>query len=616
MASVVTFAGPNHGSGIGINYGSVRNEFHLPPDLDEKLSIEHGAIFGSYVDQHEDECLPGTRSDIFRQIEEWSLSLQGKLIFWLNGMAGTGKSTIARTMARHFSQTGSLGGSFFFKTGEGDRGSAKKLFPTIARQLAISIPQVIPFIHNSIREDPGITSKAMREQFEKLLILPFQSVQQFDPIRTIVIVIDALDECEGDDDIRLILQLLPRLQGLTSIRIRVLLTSRPERPIRLGFSTIAQHDYISLVLQDVPSETITHDISLFLNHRLSEIRQEREPPLPCDWPGITKIQSLVALSIPSFIFAATICRVLKDPNWDPYERLSEILEYRHDGSILDRTYLPILDRLLRNQQEKQKQELVSQFKKVVGAIDTNSEICEFLHDAKRFIQKTSQIADNAPLQIYLSGLIFAPVKSIIRKQFEREVPNWMCTLPQVQVTWSADIQTLEGHSSCVECVTFSPNGRLLASGSRDFMIRIWDYGIGALQHTLDGNLGPVSALVFSPDGQLLVAGSDKSVQIWDPITGALQHTLSGHLDDIRSVAFSHDGKLLASGSRDKTVRLWDPVTGALQQILRGHSGCVQSLVISSDGQLLASASNDETIKLWNLSTGTLQRTLKGYLGWA
>jgi hypothetical protein len=301
------------------------------------------------------------------QIQEWAFSPQGRCIFWLNGMAGTGKSTISRTVAESFSEAKSLGASFFFKRGEADRGSAKRLFPTIARQLTTSIPQLLPYTKQAVLDNSGIIGKRLKEQFDKLLLQPLLSLRQSDlPVKIIAIVIDALDECEGDNDIKLILQLLPQLQKLDTLHIRVFLTSRPELPVRLGFSKIAVQDHKDLILHEIPEKVIKHDISLFLQWRLSEIRSDFF--LPDDWPGEKNLKDLVALSIPLFIFAATICRMFEDPNWDPRDSLTEILAYRHDKSIMDRTYLPILNRLLIGQTERQKKQLVEQFQQVVGSI--------------------------------------------------------------------------------------------------------------------------------------------------------------------------------------------------------------------------------------------------------
>ena len=193
---------------------------------------------------------------LLSEIAEWAMSPEGKCIFWLNGMAGTGKSTISRTMAKHFKEEKILGASFFFKRGEGDRGNAMKLFPTIARQLAKTIPQLIPGVQKAIDNNSDIGTKGLKEQFDKILLQPLLDLDS--PalsIANVVIVIDALDECDVDDDIRLILQLLPQLHKSKAIRLRVLLTSRPELPIRLGFEKLASHDYEDMVLHEIPRDS-------------------------------------------------------------------------------------------------------------------------------------------------------------------------------------------------------------------------------------------------------------------------------------------------------------------------------------------------------------------------
>ncbi|KAE8132446.1 hypothetical protein BDV38DRAFT_275126 [Aspergillus pseudotamarii] len=681
------------------------------------LPVAKGAFFDSFEDQHEDECLPGTRTELLQKVQDWGRSSE-RCIFWLSGMAGTGKSTIARTVARSFKEDGILGASFFFKRGEGDRGSAAKFFPTIVKQLAVYIPQMVPGIRKALEDDPAIPGRSIREQFNKLMLQPLLAVDYGEAMDSTVIVIDALDECDREEDIEIILNLLPGVETATNLAIRFFLTSRPEIPIRFGFNQIDRSKYQNTILQNLDEDMIKHDIALYLREEFSKIQQKRRYALSPGWPGEERIEALAMIACPLFIFAATMCRFVGDRHFDPDERLREF-SASSTGSKMDNTYRPVLSQLL-VKDTTDRNKLVKEFQKIIGVIillanplslrslaelletpehhisiyldlfhsvlsipsdptlpirtlhlsfhdylvdhrtkdqnnisrfwvdkrdkhefiacqclavmgrylkknicnlpsygtsrteigpdsiarylppalqyacrhwvyhlteipaqarilgkvliflkdhflhwleamgilgiiseaiiavnsllqltkdKSSNEIHVFLLDTRRFILKFTQIVDTAPLQLYSSGLIFVPRTALIRENFKRELPTWLFRGPKVEEYWNPEMQTLEGHSGSILSVAFSGDGQLLASGSLDKTIKLWDPATGTLKHTLEGHSDSVQSVALSGDGQLLASGS---------------------------VVFSGDGQLLASGSLDKTIKLWDPATGTLK----------------------------------------------------
>jgi WD40 repeat protein len=194
-----------------------------------------------------------------------------------------------------------------------------------------------------------------------------------------------------------------------------------------------------------------------------------------------------------------------------------------------------------------------------------------------------------------------------------------CTIQLWDLETRRVIHALTQHPHTVNAVLFSPDGKLLASGSADKTVKLWRTETGELITSLKGHTLAVTALAFNPgslDGEsqpiLASASIDATVRLWHLNTFAPIHTLTGHTDAVRAVAFSATGNWLATAGEDRTIRLWDKTSWQCIRTLSGHPWVVSALVFSADGKTLISGSWDKTIKLWQVSTGNEIASLVGH----
>lgn len=332
------------------------------------LPIAERATFNSHTNEPQDYCLENTRVDLFEEIQDWVDSSTANPIFWLQGMAGTGKSTISRTIARDLKQRGILGATFFFNRSEQDRSTSHSLLTTMAKQLIDILPQFQDDVLKAIKKDSTLVNSSLGEQFDRILKDPLSAVKAKTSQKLLlVIIIDALDECQDEINIQTIIKRLSEIQHVDStVELRFFMTSRPESRILSGFNAV-QDKHTVAILHEIPQSIVEHDIKVFFQSKLPKIRNERG--LDDTWPGEANIQKLVQMTAPLFIYAATIYRVFEDPIWDPQDSLENFLDHPdRQSSQLSGTYLPVLERLTAGQGERQVLQLVNEFQNVVGPI--------------------------------------------------------------------------------------------------------------------------------------------------------------------------------------------------------------------------------------------------------
>ncbi|UKZ73631.1 hypothetical protein TrVFT333_001279 [Trichoderma virens FT-333] len=637
--------------------------------LSLNLPVVEGAAFNSYAEQHNPTCLPDTRVELLQRVSDWVHDPHAKAIFWLNGMAGTGKSTVCRTIAQSLASTSHLGASFFFKRGEGDRGRAAKFFTTIAAQLTVMQPAIAVHIKNAIKSDSNIGSKGMQEQFNKLILQPLSagSLKNENP-RVIVLVIDALDECELEEDIKLIIRLLSRVKN---VGLRVFVTSRPELPIRLSFSDI-RGEFQHVILHEIPEPVIWHDLSVFITHNLREISVnynktvQEYRQLHKDWPGQSTIDTLVKMAIPLFIFAATVCRFLADRKCgNPDDRLRKVLEYdtKSQESKLDATYLPVLDQQVAGLSTRERNEILQDFRYIVGSIVllasplSVSSLAQLLGVSKDVIDtrldmlhSVLSIPPSAESPVRLLHLSFRDFLVDPEKREKREQCPWwineaeahgkimnnclrvmaeflredMCNLRFLKLEDSIiDSQKVAAHIpapvqyACLNWV-FHLQGAKDQAENHIEILRFLE------QHFLHW-IEALSLIRKTPESIKII----RNLQAFIPKKGS--KALSEFLDDALSLIRSHlqiisnaplqiyssilifaPRKSIIKNLFQRKIPQWIFLMPIVEsdwspciQILEGHESSVESVAFSHDSSLIASASSSD-IRLWSQDIGEVQ----------
>ena len=265
-------------------------------------------------------CLKGTRNGVLDEIESWSRDFDLSPVYWLNGLAGTGKSTIAQSVAERIFADGRLGASFFCSRDFKDRRDLRYIFPTLAFQLAHQYPDFRSNLVPLLQSNPDVPHEALYNQMEALIIEPLSALD----IST-VIIIDALDECADEDPQSAILSVMGRLvEGVP--RVKFFITGRPEPRIQSGFRLGLLRPLTDVfVLHGVEPSVINTDIRLFLKHGLCELAKrtgiERD-----GWPTDEHLDLLCKRAGGLFVYAMATLKFLDHRFAPPNKQLDVIIQ--------------------------------------------------------------------------------------------------------------------------------------------------------------------------------------------------------------------------------------------------------------------------------------------------
>lgn len=292
-------------------------------------------------------CTENTRKEVLSELDLWSDNLQAEAIYWMNGMAGTGKTTIACSLATALESRGQLGASFFCTRSSPECRDADRIIPTLAYQLARYSTPFQSALCRVLNDDPDVSTRNISTQFERLLKEPLLEVKDKLP-NNLVVVIDALDECDDDQIVGLMLDMLFRFAA--SLPIKFFVTSRPEPTIHGKIMKQTATSRSVLHLHEIERSLVQADIELYLHEELAFMS-----------PTIDEVKRLAELSDNLFIYAATAVRYIRPGKAaaDPRERLATMLSVdsrsKQKHSAIDTLYSAILSVTLNDEELEPKE---------------------------------------------------------------------------------------------------------------------------------------------------------------------------------------------------------------------------------------------------------------------
>ena len=584
-------------------------------------------------------------------------------IYWLNGKAGTGKTTIAFTFCQILDNTDILGASFFCSHLDTDSSNADLIFPTLAYELARHSTAASNALLSALEKDRNVGYKSLRDQFLNLIVTPTKVASVgVSTSRPLIIVIDGLDECTDQNDASDVLAIIDEYSP--TLPLKFFITSRPERQIQDFFRQEGNSKYILL---EIEKGVVSADIAKYPKEKLAITTEGRTAGTPIS-SETSALDNLLG-SVLSAAFQA---------NAREKDEIQKVLR----AVISVRTPLSIngLSRLLKIKAENVS-EALSSLRMDLPVSTIHASFTDFITSENRsgeyFLDPSeshqmlglhclrllqSSLVENICQLDGLSGSLMdvspSTIKDRIPEALEYACDNWAYHVVNIKsrkkkvtrevvdalysffdeklLQWFeclsllnrlgdavSSLQKLEAWLPVCGC---SISVKIMADQQMKGEHNLQSTVIGAMNFIIENfdllSRHPCeiynSALVWLPEqSHIRTKYGDNRKSVWNGLWKACdtcEQVLQGHSDKVFSVAFSPDGRHVVSGSNDNTVHIWNVVMGESVAELKGHLGSVYSVVFSPDGSLVASGSRDNTIRIWNVGTSECEAELKGHSG--
>ncbi|KAF8751865.1 Encoded by [Rhizoctonia solani] len=553
-------------------------------------------------------CTRNTRSQILLELEQWSVDWTKPNVFWMNGMAGTGKTTIAYTFAESLKDRTALGASFFCTRTSDECRNVGRIVPTIAYQLARRSFSFRTALLGALDQEPDIKSQSIYSQCQRLIKDPLSRMENA-TAEGLVVVIDALDECSNVDRVRTILDVLFRITP--TLPLKFFVTSRPEPDIRHRIEAQSDRNRSICVLHEIEKSLVQADIELYLRDELGNSVSEGD---------------LIELAS-----GLETCSYMRPRQFGIFEE--------EDPTYIDRMYAAILDAAVYHSAQNPEEHV--EILAIVWTVVCTREPVDI--DTLAALTGINATQANILLQPLYSVLHVSQTTKMIATLHpsfpdfmfdEARLANFYCDeTKHSQLLAKRCFLVMEDQlrfNICSLETSFIPDSEVLS------LKRTLDKGISMLFGAQAmGDASSVYQQYWGRTQELLrLEGS-----VIEHSQMALLTTWTMHLEAV-SLAFSHDGSqfaigfqdgmvnvncaafspnklMLVSGSDDGTILVQDAQTGScIYDVIKGHESVVMSVLFSPNGKHILSGSWDRTTRMWDSGNGSLiPNSIKWHPSW-